>query len=128
MAYLLDTNVVINYLNASLPLAGMAFLNTIVDNEPMISVITKMETLGFNFDSIEEQNLMQDFISGSDVLDINNDIVNITIALRKTHKIKLPDAIIAASALIYNLKLITRNTNDFKKIEGLKVVNPFEVV
>jgi predicted nucleic acid-binding protein len=128
MAYLLDTNVVINYLNASLPLAGMAFLNTIVDNEPMISVITKMETLGFNFDSIEEQNLMQDFISGSDVLDINNDIVNITIALRKTHKIKLPDAIIAASALIYNLTLITRNTNDFKKIEGLKVVNPFEVV
>jgi predicted nucleic acid-binding protein len=126
MAYLLDTNVVINYLNASLPLAGMAFLNTIVDNEPMISVITKMETLGFNFKSIEEQNLMQDFISGSTVLDINNDIVNITIALRKAHKIKLPDAIIAATALIYNLTLITRNTNDFKHIEGLNMVNPFE--
>jgi predicted nucleic acid-binding protein len=62
------------------------------------------------------------------VIELEQPIKLKTAELRKTHKIKLPDAIIAASALIYNLTLITRNTNDFKKIEGLKVVNPFEVV
>jgi hypothetical protein len=55
MRYLLDTNVVINYLDASLPVAGMQLLNDIVDSDPMISIITKMETLGYNFTSIDEQ-------------------------------------------------------------------------
>jgi len=39
---------------------------------------------------------------------------------------KLPDAIIAATAILYSLTLITRNTADFKDIIGLKIVNPFE--
>ena len=41
------------------------------------------------------------------------------------HTIKLPDAIIAATALVYDLTLISRNVSDFKNIEGLKVLNPF---
>ncbi|WP_198675460.1 PIN domain-containing protein [Pleomorphovibrio marinus] len=39
---------------------------------------------------------------------------------------KLPDEIIAATALTYDLTLLTRNIGDFKKIEGLKVTNPNE--
>lgn len=88
MGYLLDTNVVINYLDASLPVAGMQLLNAIVDEEPIVSVVTKMETLGFNFKSVPEQNAMETFIDGSAVLDINNDIVNKTIAIRKNKKNK----------------------------------------
>jgi predicted nucleic acid-binding protein len=41
------------------------------------------------------------------------------------HNIKLPDAIIAATALVYELTIITRNTKDFEKIEGLNVINPY---
>jgi len=48
----------------------------------------------------------------------------VTIELRKEYKIKLPDALIAAPALHYRLGLITRNTFDFKKIDGLEVINP----
>jgi hypothetical protein len=44
-----DTNVIINYLDASLPELGMQLINIIADEEPIISIITKMETLGFNF-------------------------------------------------------------------------------
>jgi predicted nucleic acid-binding protein len=40
--------------------------------------------------------------------------------------IKLADAVIGATALINNLKLATRNVDDFKKIAGLDVVNPFD--
>ncbi len=125
MGYLLDTNVVINYLDASIPAQGMKLLNSIVDDEPIISVITKMETLGFNFKTPEEQAITETLINGCTILDINNGIVNKTIAIRKNKKMKLPDAIIAATALVYDLILITRNTSDFKSIEGLEVLDPF---
>jgi predicted nucleic acid-binding protein len=62
------------------------------------------------------------------VIELEQPIKLKTAELRKTHKIKLPDAIIAGTALTYNLTLITRNISDFKNMEGLKVVNPFEVV
>jgi predicted nucleic acid-binding protein len=126
MGYLLDTNAVINYLDASLPVAGMQLLNAIVDNEPMVSIVTKMETLGYNFKSLEEQTTMETFINGSTILDLNNDIVSKTIAVRKIKKIKLPDAIIAATAIAYNLSLVTRNTKDFEGIAGLVTVNPWD--
>jgi predicted nucleic acid-binding protein len=124
MRYLLDTNVVINYLDASLPVASMQLLNDIVDSDPMISIITKMETLGYNFTSIIEQTTMETFINGYTILELNKDIVEKTITIRKSKKIKLPDAIIAAIALAYDLVVISRNTSDFKNIQGLQVIDP----
>jgi len=79
-----------------------------------------MEALGFNLKTIADQNTMEAFINGSNVLEINDDIVNKTIAIRKSTKIDLPDAIIGATALIHNLILITSNTHDFKNIPGLR--------
>jgi hypothetical protein len=52
-------------------------------------------------------------------------LVNTTIHTRQTYKIKLPDAIIAATALVYNLTLISRNSKDFDGIEGLEFINPY---
>ncbi|TDB61346.1 PIN domain-containing protein [Arundinibacter roseus] len=48
-----------------------------------------------------------------------------TIEIRRKHKIKLPDAIIAATALVHHLTLVTNNVSDFARIENLLVVNPF---
>jgi len=127
MGYLIDSNAVINYLDASLPMAGRQLLNTIVDEESIISVVTKMETLGFNFVSAEEQTTIEMFINGSTILDLNNDIVNQTISIRKSKKIKLGDAIIAATALVYDLVLISRNISDFKNIDGLKMIDPYSL-
>lgn len=127
MGYLLDTNIVINFLGATLPEDGMKLLNTIVDEESNVSIITKMETLGFNFKTINEQITIESFIKGSDVLELNNDIVTVTINIRKKHKIKLPDAIIAATSIVYDLVLITRNISDFKNIDKLKIINPFDL-
>ena len=45
--YLIDTNAVIDYLGQKLPDSGMAFMNSVVDAIPVISVITKIEVLGF---------------------------------------------------------------------------------
>jgi len=56
--------------------------------------------------------------------DLTNSVVDVTINIRKKHKTKLPYAIIAATAIVYKLILISRNISDFKDIEGLKVINP----
>lgn len=125
--YLLDTNVVINYLDASLPKPSMQFVSGIVDEKSCISVITKIEALGFNFQSAKEQNTIEFFISGSTVLDIDNEIVEKTIEIRKSIKIALPDAIIAATALVYDFTLLSRNSKDFKNVYELKLQNPWQV-
>jgi hypothetical protein len=65
---------------------------------------------------------------------MTNDILEQTIQIRKTNKIKIPDAIIAASAIIHNLTVVTRNLDDLKISKGWvskthgcgrKQVNPF---
>jgi tRNA(fMet)-specific endonuclease VapC len=49
-----------------------------------------------------------------------------TVEIRKHHSIKLPDAIIAASAMVYGLTLLSRNVKDFKNIEKLNLINPWD--
>lgn len=53
-------------------------------------------------------------------------VVDKVIELRKSGSIKIPDAIIAAGAIIHDAKLITRNVSDFKDVMELKVLNPFD--
>ena len=66
----------------------------------------------------------KDFIDLATIIEIDKNIIESCINLRKQHRIKLPDAIIAATALVHNMTLISRNTSDFKNIEGLKVLDP----
>lgn len=122
--YLLDTNVLINFLEATLSANAMDALSNIIDSQSNISVITKMEALGFNFKSAAEQRSMETFIFNSTILHLNDDVINKTIEIRRSRKIALPDAIIAASAIVNNLILITRNSSDFKSIHALQLVDP----
>ena len=55
-----------------------------------------------------------------------SEIAERTIAIRKNLRIKIPDAIIAATALEYSLQLVSRNEEDFSQIQDLKLVNPFQ--
>ena len=93
----------------------------IIDEEINISLITKIELLGF---PNVEQNL-EDFVSCANVLALNDEVVNKTIELRRKHKKKLPDIIIASTAIVHNLTLATRNIVDFKNIENLSIWNPW---
>ncbi len=125
--YLLDTNVVIHYLGNSLPFNSIEFLNQFIDENSYVSVITQMEILGFNYKSKTEKHITQFFIENSTVLEINADVVQKTIAIRKSRKIDLPDAIIAATAIVNGFTLITQNVKDFEKIQGIKLLNSFEL-
>ncbi len=120
--HLLDTNAVIDFLEGRLPPMGKAYMNTVVNAIPIISIITKIELLGFN-GTETAMTLTEDFVSVSILLGVSSEVVDRTILLRRQYKIKLPDAIIAATALVHNLTLVSRNYDDFKRISGLTVID-----
>ncbi|MGM0619458.1 MAG: type II toxin-antitoxin system VapC family toxin [Bacteroidota bacterium] len=125
--YLIDTNVAIEYFGETLPEKALVKIDDIVDNQYFVSMINKIELLGFSgITENEEQNFLK-FINAANLIVLDEAIVNKTIELRKLSRIKLPDAIIAATALVKDLTLITRNTKYFEKILGLKLVDPFNL-
>jgi hypothetical protein len=124
--YLIDTNVIIGYLDNKIPTAGMEFISSVVDETPAISIISKIELL--RFDTTEEiLKVLTDFVNHSDVYPLNDAVAYKTISISRGKKIKLPDAIIAATCITYDLTLLTRNTGDFKGIAHLKILNPWEM-
>lgn len=123
--YLIDTNAVIDYLGNKLPPVGMALINEVLDTDPKVSIVTKIEVLGFNT-SVEHYRLLESFMNDINIIDLTSSIADRTIAIRKSNKTKLPDAIIAAIALFHGLTSITRNTADFKNIPGLNILDPYK--
>jgi predicted nucleic acid-binding protein len=124
--YLIDTNAVIDYLSSKLPIDGVRFMRDIINNVPNISVITRIELLGYNT-TTEANQLLVDFIDASSISELSEEVILQTIMIRKKNKIKIPDAIIAATAIISNLTLVSNNSKDFKNIENLKTVNPYKL-
>ena len=121
--YLIDTNIIIDFSENRLPVNAKLFVAEIIDKEPNISIINKIELLGFSVVTSE----IIEFTDAANIINLTEDIANQTIRLRKKRKIKLPDAIIAATALVYNLTLISRNTKDFDGIDGLEFINPHDL-
>lgn len=104
----------------------MVFMSKLVDDIPKISVITKIEVLGFRT-SVEDELLLTDFTNDCLILPITEEVTDKTIELRKDYKIKLPDALIAATALVYGFTIVSRNISDFRKIVGLNCVDAHTV-
>ncbi len=128
MKYLWDTNIVIYYLQQQFsPNAEKYIDSLLLKSPPVISAITEIELLCWKTKSKKDIQVLQSFISDSFVIELEQTIKNKTAEIRKTSNIKLPDAIIAATAILYDLELVSRNTKDFKNIKGLSLINPFEV-
>ncbi|MBX2916444.1 MAG: type II toxin-antitoxin system VapC family toxin [Cyclobacteriaceae bacterium] len=121
--YLIDTNVIIDFSANLIPKKGSSLLSICFDEEPIISVITKIELLGYPLVTTE----VKDLVSTSLVVGLTDEIVNQTIQIRKQYKIKLPDSVIAATALTLDLILLSRNTVDFSKIKALNHLNPYKL-
>ena len=118
--YLMDTNTVIEFLGNKLPQKSAVFLENI---PTYISIITRIEVLGWLNATKEQITALQSYINTTSIYPLDEIIILKTIELRQQHRIKTPDAIIAATALVYNLTLLSRNLADFKNIEGLFVID-----
>jgi predicted nucleic acid-binding protein len=127
MRYLLDSNTVIDYIAGLYPVEATQWLNQLINEEINVSVITKIEVLSFDPDKDDNYTILVDFFEASNVLELTNDIVNKTIQIRQKQKIKLPDAVIASTALVNGWVLVSRNTKDFRNIPNLEVLNPYDI-
>lgn len=107
MRSLFDTNILIDYL------CGKEEAKTLLQksSKPAISIISKMEILA----GVEENEfkITQDFLEHFDIIDLNLKVAEIASQIRWDSKIKLPDAIVWASAKSIGAVLVTNNTLSF---------------
>ena len=117
--YLIDSNVAIYYFGNALLKDSELFMDQVLSERYYISVINRIELLGFKGLSDNESEALISFISNSNILELEEDIILETIEIRKNYNVKIPDAIIAATCSVNNFSLITNNIKDFNKISGL---------
>lgn len=121
MNALFDTNILIDYLKGDRP----AQAELARYRQPLISVVTWMEVLaGVRTD--DEADVVEMFLRDFRVVDVSRGIARDAVAIRQTMRIRLPDAIIWASARHESALLVTRNTKDFPADEpGIRI--PYRV-
>jgi predicted nucleic acid-binding protein len=125
MRYLYDTNIFIYYLADELTVTSLFAEKFLHLHEVLVSPIIRIELLSFAGLSKEEEQTIEDLLSQFNSVPLLREIEDKTIQLKRQYKIKLPDAIIAATAINQDAFLVTRNVNDFQGITGLNIENPF---
>ena len=87
--------------------------------------MTQIEPLGFRGISSEEETALPSYIQACPSYPLDDGVIQQAIKLRQQKKMKLGDDIIAATALEYEIPLVTRNEDDFKHIQSLDLKYPF---
>ena len=111
-----DTNPLVYMLDGNAELG--AFLN---GKQVYISFISELELFGKRDLSLQDKVTIELMLNSFFITDINPAIKHIYIELRQRYAIKLPDAVIAATAIYLDMPLLTSD-KDFKKIDGLKLI------
>jgi predicted nucleic acid-binding protein len=120
---LLDSNIIIYSAkreNAQL----RRFLN---ENLYSVSAVSRIEVLGYHLLAEKEREYLEQFFAAATVLIVSDSVVTQATQLRQIRRMSLGDAIIAGTALSHQLELVTRNVRDFSWIQGLSLLNPFEI-
>ena len=97
--------------NAILYLLGGKVAQGLPAGEYLISVISEIELLSYPLLETSAQSKIQDFLSEVTIVELTREVKNLAISLRREHQVKLPDAIVAATALSVGAVLVT---NDVK--------------
>ena len=117
---LLDSNIIIYSYQPS-----FSYLKPLViDPANAVSAISRLEILGFHGIQSNEQMYCEYIFQILQQYPMDDKVLEEGIRLRKQYKMKLADSIVAATALLWNAELYTRNIGDFKNIPDLIVVNP----
>jgi len=123
--FLIDTNIIIYYLDDKIPENEIERLENILSMSFNISTITKIEVLGWHKITKSEKKRIEKFLSNAQVFYIDKVIEQKSIEIKQKYKIATPDIIIGATALENHFTIVSRNEKDFKKINGIKIYNPF---
>ena len=110
-----DTNFAVYHL------AGNSCVRPYADAGLAVSVVAELELLSKPAMSGAEVEAAELFLETCQIIELNPAIKSAVVALRRQHRVKLPDAIVAATALWLEVPLLTADTG-FSHIAGLDVV------
>jgi predicted nucleic acid-binding protein len=111
---LIDTNIALYLLQGDETIAEL-----LKEQDVYVSFITELELLGYQEIREEDLPMIEDLLDNCIIVDLNQSIKKKTIELKRIQKIKLPDAIIAATAIYLNIPLLSADKG-FEKIEDLQ--------
>ena len=86
--YLIDSNVISNYFSGLFPEKAMFFLADVIDKNPNLSVITKIEALSWRNPNIIKENIVRAFVDNSTIFALSDIIVDKCIEIRRNYRIK----------------------------------------
>lgn len=121
--YLLDTNILIGFLGGAR--WAVEFVDRVVseDAELMVSAVTRMELLGFPGITAEEEGRILELMEQLTRVAIDDAVETAAISIRRETGLKLPDALIAATALVSEAALVTADA-ELERVADLEIVNP----
>ena len=90
----------------------------------MISAVSYVEVLGYHALRPTEEALLRRLFETAVMLPIDQDVLDRAVRLRQQKKMSLGDALVAATALVHRLPLVTHNVDDFAWIKDLTVLDP----
>jgi predicted nucleic acid-binding protein len=124
MRWLLDTNVWIDS-HAGRADACRVFARARATPKAWIgfSAMTALEVLGYSGLTPADDMALRKMLAEFEAVGVKSPVIEEAIRIRKTHRLKSPDAIVAATALLQGAELVTRNTADFKRVTGLSVLD-----
>jgi predicted nucleic acid-binding protein len=126
MRHVVDTNVWIDALSGKI--SSSSFLKLTVQADwAGYSSITRLELFGYPDIKDEEEVKIAELLGAFIEIPVDSNIIDRAIIIRKGLRIKVPDAIIAASAIENECSLITHNIEDFKNITGLAIIDPYTI-
>jgi hypothetical protein len=117
---LLDSNIIIYAAQAE----HAALRKFVAEHTPAVSVISYIEALGYHRLSEEERQFLERFFQATDVLPVSDGVVQWAIRLRQRRRMTLGDAIVAGTAVEHGRVLVTHNTEDFRWIDEIKLLDP----
>ncbi|MGI0479960.1 type II toxin-antitoxin system VapC family toxin [Geminocystis sp. CENA526] len=119
---LLDSNIIIY----AAQIENEFLREFIAKNCPYISALSYVEVLGYHQLTDEDKTYFEEFFNASQILPISQAVIDQAVRLKQIKRMSLGDAIIAGTALTYDLTIVTRNVDDFSWITQLKLLNPFD--
>jgi predicted nucleic acid-binding protein len=113
---LVDTNILINLSE------GKENVDRYLDNAHIfVSVITEIELLGWHKITESQNRFFRTLLNDCQVIELLPEVKRTAIEIRRTNKIKIPDAIIAATSLYLDIPLLTHDSG-FSKIKNLNLL------
>jgi predicted nucleic acid-binding protein len=119
--YTLDTNAIVYYLKGDTD-AVVILRGIFAQSSPVyVSAVTELELLAFANLSGDEESMIEDLLATMSIIPLDSRIARLAALVRRHYRLKVPDSVIAATAMFTGSTLVTRNTRDFRNVANLSL-------